>query len=337
MKELVIIFPGRFQPFGAHHKAVYDFLELKFGSGRVFLTSSNKVNTTDCPLNFEQKQKIAIHRGVPSNKFIYAASPYKPDELRSYFNPTSSVLIFVLGEKDKDRFSFLKKDGTPSYFQPYTDDINSLDSFDKHAYVFIAPKIDLLLNEKELSGTALRNHLRNASQEEFEKQLGFFDLEIFKIFKQLDTEGDNEILKPYPVENPRLGYYKQYLTNLIPSNFTIEIVDGKIVISISEELNEVIMKLKGGKYRVYSRKLTKGDDGEMHRRNMGTYSSKKDALAREEQIKDFMANKYEEEQALLQKQSPKKKIQKENKVLEKYKGLVDSTFWKSIFDQITND
>lgn len=331
MSKIIVVYPGRFQPFGKHHKAVFDYLELEFGKGNVFITSSNKTNTTNSPFNFEQKKMIATHLGIPSNRFIYCVNPYKADELKNYFNASTDTLVFVYSEKDANRLSYNKKDGSAGYFLPYEKDAIGLNPFSKNAYVLVAPKVEILLNGEELSGTQLRNHLKNASKTEFENQLGFYDSEIHETLKTYDQENVED--SPEEYINEKILFYQQYLTNLLPNSFKVEVQEGKLVVSFSETLNEIIMKLKDGRYRVYSRKLTKGKDGQMHRRNMGTYDSKKAAIAREEQIKDYMAsiNPESEEGA------EKKPIKKENKILENYQSKVDRNFWNPIFAKILND
>ncbi len=335
MNRYIVIYPGRFQPFGLHHKAVFDFLELKFGKGNVFITTSNKTNSIDSPLDFELKKRIAVRMGIPSNRFIYTVNPYRADELRNYFNSMSDVLIYVYSEKDADRISYTRKDGSPGYFQPLSDDFSKCNSFDKNAYIFVAPKVSIIFNGSELSGTSLRSYLKRASKQEFENQLGFFDEELYNIFRTFDepeiTSDDSNIPSEYM--DSKLVYYQQYIQNLLPSTFKVDLLDGKLVVSSVETLNEIILKLKDGRYRVYSKKLSPGKDGKMHRRNMGTYNTKKAAVAREEQIKDYMAsiNPSPEDTGA------EKQVKKENKIVKTYIEKVDQSFWQPIFNQIVND
>ena len=41
--NVLVIYPGRFQPFHKGHKAVYDYLASRYGRDNVFITTSNKV------------------------------------------------------------------------------------------------------------------------------------------------------------------------------------------------------------------------------------------------------------------------------------------------------
>ena len=56
MKKL-IIYSGRFQPFGKHHYQSYLHLCEKFGSDNVYICTSNKTDENS-PLTFDEKLKI---------------------------------------------------------------------------------------------------------------------------------------------------------------------------------------------------------------------------------------------------------------------------------------
>ena len=43
--KTVAIYPGRFQPFGPHHKKVFHHLQKKFGE--VYIATSNKTNSSN--------------------------------------------------------------------------------------------------------------------------------------------------------------------------------------------------------------------------------------------------------------------------------------------------
>ena len=63
-----MIYPGRFQPFGPHHKKVFDALSKRFDDA--FITTSNIQQMPRHPLNFNEKVKHMVKMGVPKNKII---------------------------------------------------------------------------------------------------------------------------------------------------------------------------------------------------------------------------------------------------------------------------
>ena len=52
---LLVIYPGRFQPFHKGHHAVYEYLTGKFGRNNVFIATSNKVEGEKSPFSFAEK------------------------------------------------------------------------------------------------------------------------------------------------------------------------------------------------------------------------------------------------------------------------------------------
>jgi GNAT superfamily N-acetyltransferase len=158
----VVIFSGGFHPPMPHHIEVFKYLSNKFPKADLFIACSNDKSTR--PFSFEQKQWLAEQAGIPKEKIVLTKSPYKATEITQNYDPYSTVLIFGVSEKDGDRFSAsgFKKDGTPSYFQPYNSD--NLQTFDKHAYFFITPIYkDEVIGTEITSASELRKMYSNAS------------------------------------------------------------------------------------------------------------------------------------------------------------------------------
>ena len=51
VKKVVVIYPGRFQPFGPHHKKVYDALSKQFDE--TYITTSDIQSPPRHPMNFK--------------------------------------------------------------------------------------------------------------------------------------------------------------------------------------------------------------------------------------------------------------------------------------------
>lgn len=139
MKTLVI-YPGRFHPWHKGHKSVYDALVNKFGADSVYIASSNKQAPVSSPFSFEDKKKMMQLTGVPADKIVQVKSPYNPVEITSKVDKDNTAIVFALSAKDAERFTFKpKKDGSPSYMQPFQDDLQPLS---QSGYVLVAPTID---------------------------------------------------------------------------------------------------------------------------------------------------------------------------------------------------
>ena len=121
MKQLVIM-PGGFHPFHAGHAALYQSAVEAFPGADVYVAATNDTSTR--PFPFPVKEKLAQLAGVAPNRFVQVKSPFRAEEIVHKFDPSNTQLIFVRSEKDAGsppRPGGVKKDGTPSYLQPYND------------------------------------------------------------------------------------------------------------------------------------------------------------------------------------------------------------------------
>ena len=66
IKKVIAVYPGRFQPFGPHHKAVYNFIKGKFDDA--YIVTSDIKSLPRHPLNFREKQSHMSKMGVPKSK-----------------------------------------------------------------------------------------------------------------------------------------------------------------------------------------------------------------------------------------------------------------------------
>jgi hypothetical protein len=139
MKQLVIM-PGGFHPFHAGHLALYQSAEQSFPGADVKVAATN--DTSARPFPFALKEKLAQLAGVPPGKFYQVKSPFRADEITKSYNPADTQLIFVRSEKDADKppvAGAIKKDGTPAYLQPISDDMAPMT---QHAYMAYLPTVE---------------------------------------------------------------------------------------------------------------------------------------------------------------------------------------------------
>ena len=195
VKTILVVYPGRFQPMGQHHAAVYKKLASKFGKSNTYVVTSDVVKLPKSPLNFKEKYSVMKKHGVTN--VVQVKNPYQAQELTSKYDPETTALLFAVGAKDmkeNPRFKIgFKKNGDPSYFQNYEDNKSSLQPFTKHGYLVVAPHVDIQIpGFGEMSGTTLRQVLATADAETFKDVMGFFDPKIYMMlqtkFSQLKTE-----------------------------------------------------------------------------------------------------------------------------------------------------
>jgi cytidyltransferase-like protein len=195
--NLIVIFPGRFQPFHVGHKKLYDMAKKQFPGADFFIATADEVAKKDdlsrYPFNFAEKKEIIKATGIPENEIALVRQPYKPIEILSSYDQNIAKVIYIVGKKDMEtdpRFKFgMTKKGTPTYFQPFTD-LQSMQPFKEqggHGYIYAPATLEFDLGGKQItSATELRNMYKGANEvqrKEYIKQiLGNFNPKIYELF-----------------------------------------------------------------------------------------------------------------------------------------------------------
>jgi len=203
IKNIVAIYPGRFQPFGKHHAAAFKWLQTQFGAANCYIATSNVVDLPKSPFSFEEKKDIIRHYGF-NDHIVQTKQPYKAEEILSKYKPEETAVLFLVGQKDMQedpRFAMKpKKDGNPSYFQPYDKNKTNLQGFDKHGYLVVAPHVSIAIpGFGEMSGTTLRKVLgekkpRTQKQKIFKDIFGWYDEKTANmIFDKLEAISESKI------------------------------------------------------------------------------------------------------------------------------------------------
>ena len=209
MNKTIAIYPGRFQPFGKHHAATFMWLQKKFGKENTYIVSSNKIDTEKSPFNFNEKKAIMELYGIDPSHIIEVKNPYSPAELYGQFDPETTSVVFMVGEKDMGedpRFKIgVKKDGSPSFFQNYKGNENNLEPLSKHGYLITAPHISLKVpGYGEMSGTEIRRALgdmtktREEKKEIFQEIFGWYSEKMANyIFDKLENKMNEKFSKDW--------------------------------------------------------------------------------------------------------------------------------------------
>lgn len=157
--KTVIIYPGRFQPFHKAHADTYRALQARFPGADVWIATSNKTGP-DSPFNFQERKALAELVGIPGERIVQTASPYRAPEITQNYDPNRENLIFALSKKDEGRISYgSRKDGSASYMQPFQPN-QSIQPFSQHGYVILAPVVTFKVAGKSITGaTDIRDML----------------------------------------------------------------------------------------------------------------------------------------------------------------------------------
>jgi cytidyltransferase-like protein len=154
--QLVVIYPGRFQPFHLGHADVFRDLQNKFGRNNVYIATSNKVEFPKSPFNFSDKTVLMHAAGIPNDRIIEVSDPYRPDDyVRALnLNLSNTIMLFAVGAPDAARLAIDtvyteftptgrkskippgKKVGDPRPFKSFTA-LKDCVTADQHMYVII--------------------------------------------------------------------------------------------------------------------------------------------------------------------------------------------------------
>ena len=203
IKNIIAIYPGRFQPFGQHHAAAFKWLQKEFGAANAYIVTSNVVQPPKSPFSFKDKQDIIRHYGF-DDRLVQVKNPYKSEEILNQLNPKDTAVVFMVGAKDMaedPRFKIGKKvSGGDSYFQDYKKSKSSLQGFDKHGYLVVAPHVHITIpGYGEMSGTTLRKVLgakkpRSQKIEQFKAIFGWYDKKTADmVFDKLETMSESTL------------------------------------------------------------------------------------------------------------------------------------------------
>ena len=181
--NVVVVYPGRFQPFHKGHHHSYSQLVREFGKKNVFIATSNKIEAGRSPLGFKEKKVIMTTMfSIPSSQIVQVKNPYAPSEILNKYDPDSTVLVVAVGEKDSSRLLGGK------YYQPLKG-TRDFDTYENQGYVIIASPLQLKIGGKLISGTIVRKLLGQelddkVRQNMFKTLFGKYDKRIDMILKK---------------------------------------------------------------------------------------------------------------------------------------------------------
>lgn len=225
----IIIFPGGFHPFHKGHKSIIDNIEKQFPGSDTYIAITDF--TKDRPFTADEKKLIISSAGINPKKIKVVKNPFVSKEITENYDSDKDVVIFALSEKEKEDpakaslFNTTKKDGTPSYFQPYSD--TNLQPFKKHGYLYLFPKIVFTIGGKEFNrASEIRTYYKTLTDQQKIDFLGdmyisnidkikkIFDERLGNIKSSEENESAIEIDKEYLKDVHRFG--KQNDTFLNP-------------------------------------------------------------------------------------------------------------------------
>lgn len=195
ISNIIVIYPGRFQPFAIHHKLLANQVCKDFDGimDEFLIVTTDKVVEGTSPLTFDEKLRLINKSGF--DNVLKVSSPYNCwKDLKKLYDSSTTSVIYIVSDKDKERFDSMS---STRYYIPITkDDVSSRKKalttlnkgFEENVYMMVVPEIHLkLYDDEELNGTNIRSILGNLNY------LGIEDNERHKLFKSMFGYYDTNI------------------------------------------------------------------------------------------------------------------------------------------------
>jgi len=105
-RQIVVVYPGRFQPFHRGHAGVFEHLQGMFGRNNCFIVTSPNVKIDDRnPFDAGEKVQLMHAAGISNDRIKLITDPYNITVVTDTmgFNAGNTVLVFAVGAPDRDR------------------------------------------------------------------------------------------------------------------------------------------------------------------------------------------------------------------------------------------
>ncbi len=102
-KDILVIYPGKFQPMAIYHREEYDRICRKFDKDNVFIVTDDITDPIERPLTFDEKTAIMRRHNV--KHIVKSNTPFHATDVIEQFDNDSTIVIYAV---DKDDASKLK-------------------------------------------------------------------------------------------------------------------------------------------------------------------------------------------------------------------------------------
>jgi hypothetical protein len=181
-KNIIVLYPGKFQPMTVAGKEQYNKLVNKFTKESVYVISDDMVDQQKYPLTFEEKKKIVKLHGI--NNFLKSDTLYHATDIIQNFDSKSTIIVYAIDKNKLEKLSDFKR------LMKYnnTSNLSYKDIQNPYVYYIICDNIDYdIPSFGRLTNYSVKKALgdRNAKLSELKSRFiyifGWFDVSAFNL------------------------------------------------------------------------------------------------------------------------------------------------------------
>lgn len=205
-KDVLVIYPGNFQPMAIYHKEEYDRICRKFDKDNVFVVTDDITDSIEKPLTFDEKSAIMKRHNV--KHIMKSNTPFHATDIIEQFDNDSTVVIYAIDKDDvpklKDYKRLMRWNGTSQL--PYKDIQNPYVYFMIVNHVrYDIPSFGEMKSKSIFTALSDRTAKLSELKSRFISIFGWFDVDIFNMViskfnskrgKMKEVKSDRNGLRP---------------------------------------------------------------------------------------------------------------------------------------------
>lgn len=205
-KDVLVIYPGKFQPMAIYHKEEYDRICRKFDKDNVFIVTDDITDPIEKPLTFDEKSSIMTRHNV--KHIMQSNTPFHATNVIEQFDGDGTVVIYAVDKDDvsklKDYKRLMRWNGTSQL--PYKDIQNPYVYYMVVNHVrYDIPSFGKMASKSIFTALADRSAKLSELKSRFISIFGWFDVNVFNMVvskfntkrgKMKESKLDEKSLRP---------------------------------------------------------------------------------------------------------------------------------------------
>lgn len=205
-KDVLVIYPGKFQPMAIYHREEYDRICRKFDKENVYIVTDDITDAIEKPLTFAEKSEIMLRHNV--KHIMKSNTPFHATNVIEEFDNESTVVIYAVDKDDisklKDYKRLMRWNGTSQL--PYKDIQNPYVYYTIVNHVrYDIPSFGKMESKSIFKALSDRSAKLSELKSRFISIFGWFDVDIFNMVvskfntkrgKMKEDKSDKKGLRP---------------------------------------------------------------------------------------------------------------------------------------------